>query len=150
MNSAHASRPGNTSALEPSSVVRNAVQSLNRLDRETADFLSALSFVLMRVAWADGTVCCDERLRMEEILVEHAGLAPEHAVLVTEIASHRTQIADCGSAYWISRRLRADLDADRRRAIVRLLAAVADADGCSRTVERREIEQIAREIGISA
>ncbi len=68
----------------------------------------------MRVARADGRVCNDERLQMEEILVDHARISAEHAVLVTEIACHRAQLADCANAYAISRELRAGFDVDRR------------------------------------
>lgn len=129
--------------------VRNAVDTLHTLDSETIDHLNALAFVLVRVAWADGRVCDDERRRMESILVEHARVCPEHAVLVTEIACHRAELSDCGIAYGISRGLRARLDTKQRASIIGLLTAVADADGRLRSVERREIGQIAGELGIS-
>ena len=128
--------------------VRRAIETLNSLGAETADHLNALSFVLMRVARADGLVCGDERLRMEEILIEHAEISAEHAVLVTEIACHRAQLADCGSSYAISRGLRSRFDRSRRESIVALLTAVASADGCFCTLEKHEIAQIAGELGI--
>jgi len=129
-------------------VVRRAIDTLNSLDRETAAHLNALSLVLMRVARADGRVCSDERLRMESILVNDAGVSPEHAALVTEIACHRARLTDCGSAYAVSRGLRSRLDRKRRASIVALLAAVARADGCFCPLERHEIMQIKGELGI--
>jgi uncharacterized tellurite resistance protein B-like protein len=147
MNPTSVSGTDMSSVHDSSAVVRHAVRSLNRLDPETAEFLAALSFVLIRVARADGRVCCDERDRMEKILVEHAKIPPEHAVLVTEIACHRAQLADCGSAYGISRNLRSRLDTSRRESIVSLLAAVARADGRFTRLEHREIAQIAGELG---
>lgn len=132
----------------PANMVRRAIETLNSLEAETADHLNALSFVLMRVARADGLMCGDERLRMEEILIEHAEISAEHAVLVTEIACHRAQLADCGSAYAISRGLRSRLDRSRRESIVALLTAVARADGCFCALEKHEIAQIAGELGI--
>lgn len=149
MNPATIHHDPNTANHEPVVVVRRAVDTLNSLDRETADHLNALAFVLMRVARADGRVCGDERLRMEGILVSSARISAEHAVLVTEIACHRAQLTDCGSAYAISRSLRARFDVEKRRSIIGLLTAVANADGCFCTVERHEISQIAGELGIN-
>ncbi len=66
----------------------------------------------------------------------------------TEIACHRAQLADCGSAYAISRGLRSRLDRTQRESISTLLTAVAKADGCFCTLEHHEIAQIAGELGI--
>jgi uncharacterized tellurite resistance protein B-like protein len=146
--------PGNVHGSEstpdhaPALVVRQAISSMNSLDVETANHLKALAFVLMRVARADGRVCNDERLQMEEILVDHARISAEHAVLVTEIARHRAQLADCAKAYAISRQMRAEVEDARRTSIVGLLLAVAKADSRFSAVERREIVQIAGELGI--
>ena len=136
-------------ASDPAAVVRRTVHQLDRLDPETAEHLGALAFVMMRVAHADGSLSDDERSRMEELLVEHAAIPPEHAVLVTEIARHRTALADCGCSYATSRGIRNRLDARRRRSVLGLLRAVAAADGRCRTAEERQIRQIAREIGIT-
>lgn len=149
MDPATVQRESDNPDHEPVVVVRNAVDSLHTLDSETVDHLNALAFVLVRVAWADGRVCDDERRRMESILVEHARVCPEHAVLVTEIACHRAELSDCGIAYGISRGLRARLEMEQRASIIGLLTAVADADGCLRSIERHEIAQIAGELGIS-
>ena len=149
MNPATGRRESENPENEPAVAVRNAVDTLHTLDGETINHLNALAFVLVRVAWADGLVCDDERRRMESILIEHAGVCPEHAVLVTEIACHRAELSDCGIAYAISRDLRARLDETQRASIVGLLTAVADADGRLRSVERHEIAQIAGELGIS-
>lgn len=141
-------RNEDTSDPTPLMVVREAIAAVNALDTETADHLNALAFVLMRVARADGTVCDQERFQMEKILIEHAHIRAEHAALVAEIACHRAQLADCGDSYGISRGLRSGLDSEHRRSIIRLLIAVADADGVVLAVEHREVEQIAGELGI--
>ncbi len=148
MNSATLSDSGTGSSSDPAAVIRQAVRTLHALDARTAEHLEALAFILMRVARADGRLSGVERSRMEELLVENAGIPAEHAILVTEIASHRAALADCGCSYGISRSVRSNLDAGRRRSIVDLLTAVASADGDSCALERREIDQIAREIGI--
>jgi len=135
-------------AQPPLAVVRHAIEALNALDAETADHLSALAFVLIRVARADGRVCGSERRRMEEILVKDVRIPAAHAAIVTEIACHRAEVADSGHSYAISRGLRTSLDLVRRRSIVALLSAVAEADGRFCTVERHEISQLAGELGI--
>lgn len=150
MNPASVQSDSNSTKHDTAFVVRRAIDTLNSLDPETSEHLGSLAFVLMRVARADGRVCSDERNRMEEILTTDAGVSREHAVLVTEIACHRASLADCGSAYAISRGLRTSLAPHRRESVVALLSAVARADGIFRTVERREIVQIAGELGIEA
>ena len=149
MNPVTGRRESDNPDHEPVVAVRNAVDTLHTLHSETIEHLNALAFLLVRVAWADGRVCNDERRRMESILVDHARVCPEHAVLVTEIACHRAELSDCGIAYAISRGLRARLEAKQRASIIGLLTAVADADGRFRSVERHEIAQIAGELGIS-
>jgi uncharacterized tellurite resistance protein B-like protein len=148
MNPITATGAGTAPVCEPAAVVRRAVAALNALDAVTAEYLNALAFVLIRVARADGRVCSEERRMMEEILVDDAEISPEHAVLVTEIACHRAELADCGCAYGISRGLRSGVDHGHREAIVRFLVAVAGADGCFARVEHGEILQIAGELGI--
>lgn len=148
MNPATAHDSEDGSNPKPAFVVRRAITTLNSLDSDTADHLNALAFVLMRVARADGRVCDDERLRMEGILTENAGIPAEHAMLVIEIACHRAKMADCGKSYSISRDLRSRLSPDQQRSIVGFLTAVASADGCLCTLEHREIFQIAGELGI--
>ncbi len=145
MNPATVDSNQDTPNQAPAMVVRRAIETLNSLEASTADHLSALAFVLMRVARADGRLRGTERRRMEEILIDTAGISAEHAVLVTEIACHRTQLADCGCAYSISRGLRSRLDAPQRESIAGLLTAVARADGCFCALERHEIAQIAGE-----
>jgi uncharacterized tellurite resistance protein B-like protein len=149
MNPTIANTAQPSSGHEAAATVRRAVRSLNDLDAATAEHLNALAFILIRVARADGRVCSNERERMEEILVEHARISAEHAVLVTEIACHKAQLADCGTAYGISRGLRTDIGRDRRESVVLLLSAVAAADGHFAAVEMKEILQIAGELGIS-
>jgi uncharacterized tellurite resistance protein B-like protein len=127
--------------------VRRALDVLHALDPATAEYLNALAFVLMRVADADLMVCDREARCVEEILVDHAGLRPEQAILVVEIARHRCRIADCGSSYGVSRQLRVDLDQDHRDMVVGFLRAVAGADGSVSGSEEQVISQISSELG---
>ena len=128
--------------------VRRAVRDLRALDADTAEYLNALAFVLMRVAEADLTVCDDETRCMEEILVEHAGISADQAVLVVEIARHRCRIADCGTSYGVSKGLRPTIDPRRESLLASFLSAVAGADGEMLPEEKKAISQISAELGL--
>jgi len=144
-----------TSAEEPAqtdltSGIRGALSQLDDLDRETADYLQSLAFILQRVAAADEHICREEVDRMEQILIDHASLSLPQAVLTVEIAKHRRQLADCCCRYQTSRELRARLDGDARRRLSRFLESVAEADGLVLATEEAEIRQIVAELGVTA
>ena len=128
--------------------IRNALNRLEALNRETADYLKALAFILHRVAMADDNVCDQEIVRMEQILVDHASLSRSQAILAVEIARHCGQIADCGCSYEASRKLRKRLSEDDGRRIHDFLESVAAADGRVLRSEKAQIRQIATELGL--
>ena len=128
--------------------IRNALNRLEALNRETADYLKALAFILHRVAMADDNVCDQEIVRMEQILVDHASLSRSQAILAVEIARHCGQIADCGCSYEASRKLRKRLDQGDGRRIYDFLESVAAADGQILGSEKAQIRQIATELGL--
>jgi uncharacterized tellurite resistance protein B-like protein len=138
--------PTSPSAL--ASGIRDALAQLAALDRDTADYLKALAFILHRVAAADREVSEVEIRRMESILVDHASLSPAEAVLTVEIARHCREISDCARSYDASRRLRARLDDGDRRRLRSFLESVAEADGQVRQTEKDAIRQISTELGL--
>ena len=128
--------------------IRRALNRLETLNRETADYLKALAFILQRVAMADNEVSDQETDRMEQILVDHASLSRSQAILAVEIARHCGQIADCGCSYESSRKLRESLGEDDGRRIHGFLESVAAADGKILGSETAQIRQIATELGL--
>ncbi len=132
---------------DAAATVRRVIGSLNHLEPTTARYLAGLAFILIRVADADSRILPDERQRIEAILTQYAHLPEEQAVLATEIARHRVDIADPGSAYQVSRELRAVSSSEQRRGMLRYLFAVAMADGNISASERTAIRQIASELG---
>jgi uncharacterized tellurite resistance protein B-like protein len=128
--------------------IRNTLNRLEELNRETAGYLKTLAFILHRVAMADDELSREEVDRMEQILVDHASLSRSEAMLTVEIARHCGEIADCGCSYEASRRLRSSLDEDNGRDIRRFLESVAAADGRVRRSEKAQIRQIATELGL--
>lgn len=128
--------------------IRDILNRLEELNRETAGYLKVLAFILHRVAIADDEVSGEEVDRMEQILVDHASLSRSEAMLTVEIARHCGEIADCGCSYEASRKLRSSLDEDGGRDIRRFLESVAEADGRIRRSEKAQIRQIATELGL--
>jgi len=140
---------GESGTSDFTSEIRGALNRLDALNRETADYLKALAFILHRVAMADNDLCDQETDRMEQILIDHASLSRPEAVLAVEIARHCGQIADCGCSYEASRRLRERLGEDDGRCIHSFLKSVAAADGRVLRSEKAQIRQIAVELGLS-
>ena len=128
--------------------IRDTLNRLEELNRESAGYLKTLAFILHRVAIADEEVCDEEVDRMEQILVDHASLSRAEAMLTVEIARHCDQIADCGCSYEASRRLRSSFEEGDGRRIHRFLESVAEADGRVRRSEVAQIRQIAAELGL--
>jgi uncharacterized tellurite resistance protein B-like protein len=128
--------------------IRDTLNRLEELNRETAGYLKTLAFILHRVAIADDEVCEEEIDRMEQILVDHASLSRAEAMLTVEIARHCGEIADCGCSYQASRELRSALDEGAGLRIHRFLESVAEADGKVRRSEVAQIRQIAAELGL--
>ncbi len=129
--------------------VRRVVRQLEKLEPQTARYLAGLAFILTRVADSDQQICDQETQRIEGILREYACLPEEQAVLMAEIAKHRTRSADCASAYGVSRELRRLADNQQRSGLLGCLFAVALADGRVTADEKAAIRLIAAELGFS-
>ncbi len=126
--------------------LRGTLAHLDSLDAATDGYLSALAFILHRVAAADEHVCEQEIDRMERILVDHAALSASEAVLTVEMAKQRGRIADCCCSYAASRHLRSLLDDESRVRMRSFLQSVAEADGLVTRSEMNQIAQIASEL----
>jgi uncharacterized tellurite resistance protein B-like protein len=129
--------------------IRSSIEHINRVDRHSDGYLTALAFILHRVAVADHHLCTAEIRQMERILVSCASLTPAEAVLTVEMAKHQCRMADCGRAYDASRHLRALLTPAERLNVRQFLDTVAAADGLVHPAEQQEVEQIALELGLS-
>lgn len=125
---------------------RSAIAHLDSLDAATDGYLSALAFILQRVAAADDRICEQETSRMEKILIDHASLSPSEAVLTVEMAKQRGRIADCCCSYTTSRQMRSLIDHENRIKVRNFLQSVAEADGLVRRSEMHQIAQITAEL----
>ena len=134
---------------ETAAAVRGSLRRLAALDREAAQHVADLAFLLSRVAAADRTICPRETARMEVLLQEQCALDRAQAILVVEIARHRIDIADCGVSYGISRELRRTTPDERRGELLDSLVVVATADGLVTRSERERVRQLGCELGFS-
>jgi uncharacterized tellurite resistance protein B-like protein len=130
--------------------IRSSIEHIDHVDRHSDGYLTALAFILHRVAAADQHLSRVEIRQMESILVECASLTPAEAVLTVEMAKHQCRMADCGRAYDASRHLRALLTPTERLSVRSFLDAVAAADGRVQPSEQQEVDQIALELGLTA
>ena len=142
--------PGENTPSDFADEIRNTLNRLDAIDHQKAGYIKALAFTLHRVALADDELRDEEVARMEQILVDHAGLSRPESVLTVEIAKHCKAIADCGCSYEASRNLRSMLDHRDGRSINRFLHSVAEADGLVAPSETAQIRQIAVELGLPA
>ena len=129
--------------------IRSSIEHIDRVDRHSDGYLTALAFILHRVAAADQHLARVEIRQMERILVDCASLTPAEAVLTVEMAKHQCRMADCGRAYDASRHLRALLTPAERMNVRSFLEVVAAADGLVQPSEQQEVEQIALELGLT-
>jgi uncharacterized tellurite resistance protein B-like protein len=129
--------------------VRLAISRLHRLDPVAADAAETLAFLLCRVADADRTVSSEETACIEAILTAVQHLDEDEAVLLAEISKHRERLADCATAYRVSRTVRQRASRDELAALLDALVRVAAADGRITPEEVRIVRQIAAELGFA-
>jgi uncharacterized tellurite resistance protein B-like protein len=130
-------------------VVRTAVRRLQCLERGVADGAEALAFLLCRVADADRCVSTEESACIEGILAALEYIEEDQAVLLAEIAKHRERLADCASAYRISRSLRERTSPLELATLLDRLVQVAAADGRVTAEEAGVVRQVAAELGFT-
>jgi uncharacterized tellurite resistance protein B-like protein len=127
--------------------VRRIAHELEMLDPRVASYLSGFALILARVANADLDICDEEIRRIESIVVECAGLPEAQAVLVVEIAKHRSRLCDAARTYDVTRRFRLNASRPQCRELIQCLYSVAGADGRVSDHEAAQIEQVAGELG---
>jgi putative ABC transport system ATP-binding protein len=115
---------------------------LNRHDPDAADYMSAFSQALTRVALADDNMDDQERDAIRHILVEQSDLHAAEVDLVMEMAMSQVRCRSASSEGGKPR-----FSAQQSQHFLASLHAVAAADGEVSPQELAEINQIARELG---
>jgi putative ABC transport system ATP-binding protein len=118
---------------------------LERYDPEHANYITALSLGLARVACADGTVTEVEREHMRKILRELKMLEAAEVDLVVEFATRQQKFL--GDHQTVKNSY---FTVEQRHDFIEALKAVASADGHTSEQELREIQSIAEDYGFSS
>lgn len=128
--------------------LEDVVERLRNLPADRARWTAAFAMVLARGARADLEISPEELAAIADIVRRHAGIVPEQAALVAEMAAHRNQLLGASEEYLATREFRAlagDGDAEK---LLDCLFAVAAADDTISLVEEEELRQIANELGV--
>ena len=139
---------GSPGAAGDTESVRRIAARLEKLPAEEARFLAAFAYVLARLANADLRIGEEESREMERLVAETAGLGPEEAALVVEIAKSQTRLLGGTENYVVTREFRRLSTPAQRLRLVECLYAVAAADRWITNVETTEIAAIADELGL--
>jgi uncharacterized tellurite resistance protein B-like protein len=126
--------------------VRKIVERLDRMEPDRARFVAAFGYVLSRVAGADMQITETETRAMERILVDHAGLPEEQAVIVVQMAKHQNLLFGGTENYLVTRELAKLSSHEQKIALLECLFAVSAADESISSVEDRVIRQISDQL----
>ena len=131
-----------------SEVIQRIAAELDRLEPDAARFVASVAFVLSRIAAADHEVTAEEARTMERLVEEKAGLPPDQAALVVEMARTEQRLFGATDDFLVTRELARVSSYEQRLHLIDCLFAVAATDGRIRVEEGNEIGRIARELRV--
>jgi uncharacterized tellurite resistance protein B-like protein len=137
---------GLTDSEDHGDVIGRIAGELEQLGPERARYVASFAFVLSRIANADHHVRPDEVAAMERLVVERAGLPPDQAALVVEMATTEQGLFGATNDFLVTRELASLASHDEKLGLVDCLYAVAAADHHVRPAEADEISRIGREL----
>ena len=143
MASGKAERPRDAAETD---TVRRIVERLDRLEPDRARFVAAFAYVLSRVAGADLKITEVETRVMERILVEHAGLPEEQAVIVVQMAKHQHLLFGGTENFLVTRELAQISTHEQKIALLECLFAVSAADESISAAEDGAIRAISDQL----
>ena len=126
--------------------VRKLVDQLDHLEPERARFVAAFAYVLSRVAGADQHVSDEETRAMERIVMDHADLPEEQAILVIQMAKSQNLLFGGTENFLVTREMSRIATRAQKLALLDCLFAVSVADHSISTAESDMIRQIATEL----
>jgi uncharacterized tellurite resistance protein B-like protein len=129
--------------------IREIAAKLERLPPETARHLAGFAYVLARVANADLQIAPAEADEMRRTVRVLAGLSPDEADLVVEIAKSQARLLGGTENYVVTREFRRTSTPLQRAQLLECLYAVTAADGTISSAESREIANVAEELGFT-
>ena len=128
------------------SSIRQIVDALEKLEPERARYIAAFSYLLSRVAHADLEITADETAAMERIVIEHAALPEEQAILAVQIAKTQARLFGGTENFIVAREFAEISDREQKLALIDCLFAVSAADGSISSDENNEVARIATQM----
>jgi len=129
--------------------IRKITAALEAMDPAQAKRYALFAANLSRVAHADQHISEEEMRVMEEILVKLGHLNKEMASLVVQIAKSHQELFGGVENYLLTRAFREIASKDDKYHLLECLYAIAAADQNISVVENKEVDLIARELGIT-
>ncbi len=124
-------------------------ERLGRLPPARAEFMAAFAGLLVRVAYADHELSAEERKRLPELLIEHAGLPPDEAGVVADVVvAEATALSGIDYAALTGTFNEVAGDDDKKR-LIDCLYAIATADDAVSVPEDEEIRRVAHALLLS-
>lgn len=139
--------PQETQAESP--YLRKVLDSLNSLPEDQAKYIATFAYILGRVAQADLEISEEETRSMEKTVRDLAGLDPDLAALIVQIAKSQNVLFGGTENYLMVREFKKMADKNQLESLMHCLFAVAGADNEISHVENEEIRVISKELGIS-
>lgn len=111
-------------------------------------YIATVVVLLGKVAWADGVVTQQEEANLRALLAHIEGLGSAGVDAVCSALRGKIPSFSDHEMELVYSEIRALCDGAERRQIMRLLVGLAAIDGQLSAPERRELEQIAEELGV--
>ncbi len=133
---------------QESSVLRDVINALDRLEPERARYVARFAYLLGRVAHADQQASAEETATMERLVREEGGLTPEQAILVVSLAKTSNLLFGGTADFEVARDFDTSATYEEKLALARCLFAVAASEDAISMAEEAEIHRIVNQLKI--
>ena len=133
---------------QESSVLRDVVNALDRLEPDRARYVARFAYLLGRVAHADQQASTEETSVMERLVRDQGGLTSEQAMLVVSLAKTSNLLFGGTADFEVARDFAASATYEEKCALARCLFAVAASEDAISMAEETEIHRIINQLKI--
>jgi uncharacterized tellurite resistance protein B-like protein len=133
---------------QESSVLREVVNALDRLEPDRARYVARFAYLLGRVAHADQHASAEETSVMERLVRDQGGLTAEQAMLVVSLAKTSNLLFGGTADFEVARDFAASANYEEKLALARCLFAVAASEDSISMAEETEIHRILNQLKI--
>jgi uncharacterized tellurite resistance protein B-like protein len=133
---------------QESSVLRDVVGALERLEPDRARYVARFAYLLGRVAHADQQASTEETSVMERLVRDQGGLTSEQAMLVVSLAKTSNLLFGGTADFEVARDFAASASYEEKLSLARCLFAVAASEDAISMAEETEIHRILNQLKI--